>query len=344
MLQILKRCGGRSGISLLAALALVAACDDDPAPPFVVEGVGGLEGVVFFDADQNGVFDPAAGDTAVAGANLALRERGTEQALSGGTATSDAGGRFALTGLPPGTHDLFLDTTSVAAGVSFCRNPTPSTIAIGLVRFVSLGARLACLIPIAEAEAMPIGEFVIVRGIVTAAPGQIRPEASYIEDASGGVQLFDGTLLGAGFEIGDRVEVSATVGAFSGEVELLNVTPTAIDKAFATPVPVTVTATDLAAAGSPPTAPLQGRFVVVLQAEQITEFASGGGRNANFEDASMGVMQVRIEVGLVANSGDVATQFPSGKCYNITGVVGSFGGTAQLKPRTLADMEEVPCT
>lgn len=342
MLDILKRPGQRCWVALLAALVVAAGCENDPAPPFVIEGVGGLEGVVFFDADRNAAFDPSAGDTAVAGARLVVRERGTEQTLSGGQATSNAGGRFAIAGLPPGTHDLFLDTTSVAGGVAFCQNPSPVTITIDLVRFAPVGGRVGCVIAIADAEALPVDEFVTIQGLVTAAPGQIRPEATYLEDASGGTQIFEGTLLPLGIEVGDRIEVSGIVGSFAGEIEILSAQLNTIDKAFAVPVPATVTTAEVAAAGAPPTAPLQGRFVVVLGAMQTSAFASGGGRNAAFNDGS-GTMEVRIEVGLVASSGNVATMFPAGKCYDITGAVGSFNAVAQLKPRTLADMKEVPC-
>ena len=38
------------------------------------------------------------------------------------------------------------------------------------------------------------------------------------------------------------------------------------------------------------------------------------------------------------------TSFGAGKCYDITGILGIFSTTVQLKPRTLADVVEVPCT
>ncbi len=343
MLDTLKRPGQGGRLALLASLVVVAGCEKDPAPPFVVEGVGALEGVVFYDADRNGAFDPSAGDSAVAGARLVVRERGTDQTLSGGEATSDVGGRFSVASLPAGTHDLFLDTTSVAAGVAFCQNPSPVTIAIDLVRFAPVAGREGCVIAIADAEALTEGEFVTIQGLVTAAPGQIRSEATYLEDASGGTQVFDGTFLNLGIEVGDRIEISGTLSSFAGEFEIVGAQLNAIDKAFAVPVPATVTTAEIAAAGAPPTAPLQGRFLMVLKAQQTTAFTGGGGRNASFDDGS-GAMEVRIEVGVIANAGDVATQFPPGKCYDITGALGSFNAVAQLKPRTVADMKEVPCT
>jgi hypothetical protein len=327
----------------IAMLVATGACNGDIAPPFVIEGTGSLEGLIFFDADRNGAFDPPSGDDAAPNVTLLVRVRGTEETFTDGQVTSDANGRFSFTGIPVGTHDLFIDTTTAPAGVAFCQNPLQVSVRNQQVRFVSIEGRGGCIIDIADAEAQGLGAFFTIQGLVTAAPGQIRNEASYIEDATGGVQLFDSDLLGLGIEVGDRIEVSGTIGQFGLEFELLNdVRLNAIVKAFAVPIPDTVTTLEIANAGSPPENPLQGRLVHVLAAEQTSAFATGGGRNAQFDDGS-GVVEVRIDVGLIANAANVATQFPAGSCYNITGVIGSFNSVAQLKPRTLADMVVVPC-
>jgi hypothetical protein len=331
-----------------AVLALAAwACDPEIAPQFVIEGTGALDGLAFADADRNGAFDPSAGDAPVAGVTLVVRERGTEETFTGGTAVSDAGGRFSIAQLPPGTHDLFIDTATVPGGVAFCQNPLQVTIARDRVRFVPVIGRGGCIIDIVEAEAQPQGTFVTVRGLVTAAPGQLRNEASYIQDETGGVQLFDADLRTLGIEVGDRIEISGTLGSFNQELEILdNVTLNDSDKAFAVPVPGELTSAAVAAAGAPPTNPVQGTFVVVRRARQMTAFASGGGRNAQFDDGS-GAMEIRIEVGLVPTAATVATTFPfdpgTPRCYDVTGVIGAFNLVAQLKPRTLADMQEVSC-
>jgi hypothetical protein len=326
-----------------AALALAAACSYDIAPPFVVQGAGALDGLLFADVDRNGIFDPSSGDDPVAGVTLVVRDRGTEQTFTDATVTTDAEGRFTVPQLPLGTHDLFIDTATVPGGVAFCQNPLPVTIARDRVRFLAVGGRLGCVIDILDAEAQPQGSFVTIRGLVTSSPGQLRTEASYIQDATGGIMIFDADIRNLGIEIGDRIEVSGTMGSFGQELELLdNVTLNAIEKAFAVPVPDTLTTAAVAAAGSPATNEVQGTFVTVRRARQMTAFSTGGGRNAQFDDGT-GAVEVRIEVGLVANAADVTTMFPSGQCYNITGVIGAFNLVAQLKPRTLADMEAVSC-
>lgn len=347
---IARRPGLGPVVFVLAALALAAACDTDPAPPFVISGTGGLEGLAFFDADRNGRYDPAAGDNLVIGATVLARERGTNQTLSGGQAVTGNDGRFRIAALPAGTHDLFVDTTTTPIGVFFCQNPTPVTVDINLVRFVAVRGRQGCVIPIAEAEALGAGAFVTVQGIVTAAPGQLRSQGdnAYIEDGSGGVLLFGGALAGRGIAVGDRIEVSGDVALFNDELEIAGaLRVNEIVPQVTNPQPAAVTTADVTAAGSPPTAPLQGRFVRVTRARQMSAFATGGGRNAIFDDGS-GPAELRIESGLIPSSGDVATTFPynpaAPKCFDITAVVGSFRGTGQIKPRVLADMQEVPCT
>ena len=50
-------------LPLALSLALLAACADDPEPPFAVEGTGRVTGRLFFDADNNGLFTPLGGDS-----------------------------------------------------------------------------------------------------------------------------------------------------------------------------------------------------------------------------------------------------------------------------------------
>lgn len=334
----------------VALLCLAAACAADPAPAYVIAGTGGLEGLVFFDADRNGSYDPAAGDDLVAGATVLARERGTTQTLSGGQAVTGADGRFTIAGLPPGTHDLFVDTTTTPAGIFFCRNPSPATVEVDLVRFLAVTGRGGCVIPILDAEALGTGNFVTIQGIVTAAPGQLRSQGdnAYIEDGSGGIQLFGSALAGRGIVPGDRIEVSGDMVLFNGETELAGALQVnEVVPAVVVPQPLAVTTAEVAAAGAPPTAPLQGRFLRLTRAQQMTAFATGGGRNAVFDDGS-GPTEVRIESGLIPTAADVATTFPydpgTPRCYDVTGVLGSFNGVAQVKPRTIADMQEVSCT
>lgn len=327
-----------------AALVALAACDPAIAPPFEIETPGAVEGLAFFDADEDDVFDPAAGDLALAGVRMEVRVRDTEQVLANGTVTSDAQGRFSLQGLPAGTHDLFVDPTTLPQGVVLCENPVPITIEPGVTRFVRLRTRGGCLVPIAEAEAGPQPANVVVRGIVTSFPGQIRGGYTYIQDPTGGIRIFSSALEGQGIDIGDRIEVSGTLSLFNDDFQLSGITLREHQEDAGTVTPQPVTTGAIAAAGPSPAAPIQGTLVKVTAAEVTGAFGSGGVniRNAFIDDGS-GATQIRIEGG-VASEAQAQAFFTVGKCYDIVGVVGNFRGTGQLFPRSLGDATEVPCS
>ena len=142
----------RFGAMTLVAGALFAAgCDSDAAPAFEVEGTGSLEGLVFFDRDRNGIFDPSAGDSLLPNVRVRVQKRGSTEVLAGGEATAGANGRFLIASLPPGTHDLVVDTSS-ARGVKFCQNPIPVDVYLNERQFSALSGRIACIVSIADAQ------------------------------------------------------------------------------------------------------------------------------------------------------------------------------------------------
>jgi DNA/RNA endonuclease YhcR with UshA esterase domain len=339
---------GRHALPLLLAGALLAGCEPDTSPPFTIDEPGAVEGLLFFDADEDAVFDPSDGDYALQGVRLTFRVRGTEQVLGGGTITSDATGRFAVDNLPAGTHDAYVDPASLPAGVILCANPVQVTVEPGVRRFLRLQARGGCLVLIGTAEALDpaAAPVVVIRGIVTSAPSMMRAggDYTYIQDASGGLRIFGSSLATAGLEVGDRLEVSGNLGIFSGDLQLSNPTVRAITKNFGAVTPQATTTGAIAAAGPQAKAALQGTLVKVTAAKLTGAFGSGGIniRNAIIDDGS-GATQIRFETGLYANTADLTAAYTVGKCYDVTGVVGNFNGAGQLFPRQRSDVVEVPC-
>lgn len=332
----------RTGCALLAA-GLLAGCEPDVAPPFEIEAPGAVEGLAYFDADENRAFDPAAGDFALSGVTVQVRERGTTRMLAGATATSDAQGRFVVPALPAGTHDAYVVPESLPEGVIVCANPTNVTVNPDETVFFRLEGRRACLVLIQEAKLQPLGSRVVVRGVVTSTPGQIRAQYVYIQDASGGIRLFTGALNGAGLELGDRIEVTGDIAAFNQDLQLNNVTLRAVDEDFGVIEPRLTTTAEIAASTAPRHA-LRGQLVLVRRAQITGGFGTlSNSLNAQITDASGTPTEIRVETG-VANGTDLPTLFPAGKCYDITAVVGGFNAAAQIFPRSVADMVEVPCS
>lgn len=335
---------GPRALALALGLVGMAAmgCGTDLAPPIEITGEGNIEGFVFFDASEDGIFDPADGDSAVAGVGVVVRSRGTEENLPNGSTSSGTDGRFLLTGMPLGTHDMFIDTLTVPTGISICQNPLRVSVYNDETAFQTVNGRPGCLITILAAKEVPLGEFVIVRGIVTSAPGQIESNFTYIEEATGGLFVFAPALMGQGIEVGDQIEVGGTTTIFSGQFELENVVLRVVTPDVETPVPTLVTTADIAASGADPLDDLQNRFVRVEKAELLEAFtASGNSQNSTIDDGS-GAVTIRIDDG-VWNRNDLDNQYPAGKCYDINGFAANFNGGGQIFPRSDADIVEVPC-
>lgn len=331
-----------AALACLAGLAL-AACEGDMAPQFELEGTGGVEGLVFFDVAEDGVYDPAAGDVPVSGVVVAIQDRGTGNTFSGGTATTGANGRFAVSGIPPGTHDLLIDEGTVPEEVSICQNPLSVTVNIDETGFSEVRGRSGCLITIQAAKEGPLGEFVIVRGIVTSSPNQIDPGFTYIQDETAGARVFGAALNGLGIEVGDQVEIGATAAAFSGDFNFEGASFRALVEDVGEIDPVLATTGEIGASGTNYTHPLQGTFIRIEAAELVAAFGAGGAnaQNGLIDDGS-GPITIRVNDG-VAAPGDLNTIFTVGNCYDINGFGATFAGAGQIFPRSIADIVEVPC-
>lgn len=332
----LSSSGARLVAPMLALAALLAACNEDIAPAFEPVGSGAIAGRLFFDADNNGAYTPVGGDIPFANTGVTILERGTSTVLA--SSQTDAEGAFSIADLPPGTHDLFVDRDELVVGndtLRLCQSPLPVSVYIGEQAFVALNAKLGCVIPISQAVRAAQGDFLTVAGIVTAAPGTFRSDNLYLQDATGGIQIF-GLPGGLGLEVGDSIEVSGTFSPFRTEPEIVSPRVAAnIKKGVGAPDPRVLTTAQLAAVT--PTSSNMGRLVTV-QGVTVGTFASG---NAPIDDGSGGGALVRLD-GNVASAVPQST-FQAGHCYDITGVVGIFDNTPQLKPRGAADITEVPC-
>lgn len=326
-----------AGVMLLA-LAL-AGCAD-VAPPLQISGSGNVEGFIYFDASEDRIFDPSDGDYPMANVGISVRNRGTQDAF--GSATTGTDGRFTVASVPVGTHDMFIDTLTVPAGISICQNPVRVSVYVSETQFSEVNARPGCLITIQDAKDASVGDFVIVRGVVTSAPNQIEASFAYIEEATGGLFLFAPALSGQGIVVGDVIEVGGTTTIFSGQLELENVVLRDLVTGGPVPQPLLVATAEIASSGSDPFDDLQNRFVRVENAELLEAFsASGNEQNSTIDDGS-GVLTIRIDDG-VADRTTLDNILTAGACYDINGFAANFNGGGQIFPRSLADIVEVTC-
>ena len=320
----------------LAALALfMSACDDEPAPPFTVEGTGSVSGQLFYDADNNGQFTPIGGDTLLVGVPLRLVERADNDVIA--ETTTSAAGTFTFAGVPLGTHSLqVMATPEVTGALVFCTNPVPASVYADENRFLAVAGKLGCVIPIAQAEAQVQGTNVTITGIVTTSQGDFRGDNAYIQDLTGGMNVF-GISASLGLQRGDSIEVTGVLSNFGGELQINSPRITTIKRGVGEVAARERTASQMATAT--PLAADVGRLLVIRGAT-VTNLTSATDRDGTITDAT-GSVALRLD-------SNALTTFPlgtfqAGKCYDITGILGIFNGTAQLKPRIRTDVVEVTC-
>jgi hypothetical protein len=337
-----------AGAAVVLGVALLAACETPSTPPqFEIEGTGAVEGRLFLDEIRDGFYDPAGGDQPLAGVQVVLRDRGTTQVLAG-PVTTDEGGQFSFGEVRPGTHDLFViydaDDDPLPFDAVVCQNPLPVSVYRGEPAAVPVAARDACLITIAEARELGVGEFVNIRGVVTSYPGQVQSSYVYIQDATGGIQFFTSALNDAGLEIGDLIDVSGVLDEFANTLQLTNVQLNEVEPGVGAPAPRPTTTAEIAAEAWDPSGALQGMLVVVRGAELQSPFDSGGNRNARIDDGS-GPGLLRVASGISGSGDAILTNLglTVGACYDIVGLAGGFGSDGQLFLRSADDIEEVPC-
>jgi hypothetical protein len=179
-----------------------------------------------------------------------------------------------------------------------------------------------------------------VIGTVTSTLAQISTGEVYIEDATGGIQLFSPT--GGTLSLGDVVSVSGTLATFSNELEI---SPATINTQVAgTPLtPFDVTSFAAASAAGDVHANLQGRLIRIKAGKLIDVFTTGAGRNAQIDDGS-GAVSVRYDSHVVTDTTVLKTTYTAGHCYNWTGILKAFTNPGvELFPRSLADVTEVAC-
>jgi DNA/RNA endonuclease YhcR with UshA esterase domain len=246
--------------------------------------------------------------------------------------------------------------TATASGIRFCQNPIPVSVYIGERNFRSLGGRVACIISIAQA-AQTRNTPVVIQGIVTAAPNQLRSggDYTYIQDETGGIRVFGSSLAGRGIEVGDRIEVTGSVSVFNADLQLSNPVLGSIQKNAFQVVPQNTTTGAIRAAGGDSENQLLGVLVRIPRARLEAAFGAAAGAGAPAPNARNawinggdGMTQLRFETGVVAGTTAEAqallnSQFTVGRCYEIIGVTGTFQNDGQVFPRTLSDIREVPC-
>jgi len=185
--------------------------------------------------------------------------------------------------------------------------------------------------PVTGAPASPYnGQTVTVSGVVYVKGGTYNSGTHYIQSATGGMQFFKNA---SGLFVGDEVEVTGAVSAFSGEIQINNPSVTVLGNP-GEPTPTSTTPGGILAAAEP--YEWVGEFVAVTG--QIT--AKTG--NSEFRMMNTGggpdTLICYVDTDTQINLG----QMEIGEIYLVKSPVTNYNGLIELKPRQQSDLVENP--
>jgi len=297
---------------------------------------GALSGIVFRDENANGSYD-AGTDTPGSGMTISLFAGSAVTTDTQAVAITAPDGTYGFNRLRPGPYTISIrspaPTIQIAGDTIRTFQVPPAGTAADTVVFTG---SLVVTIRLAK---LASGSIVAIEGVVTAPQGAYRPAKDnlYMQDTSGGVQVFDLDSTVNIFQLGDSIRVIGRMGAFGGELEIVRIDattrPTAVKLGTGTvPAARFLTGAEIFART------YEGELAFTANARlRFAPTGTTGGYNLRFEAAAGDTFTVRIESPL-------ATPVPrsfwrAGGGYNLTGALGSFNAGAQLKPRSASDIQ-----
>ncbi|MBB6023409.1 DNA/RNA endonuclease YhcR with UshA esterase domain [Paenibacillus sp. JGP012] len=181
-------------------------------------------------------------------------------------------------------------------------------------------------ITVAEARTKAVGTTVTVEGVVTSQPGLFGGQGFYLQDDTAGIYVFQNT---SGFNVGDKVKVTAPTTVYNSEFELTDVV--AIEKTGTASVPAPALVTAISDAN-------QGQLVQLknVTVQNIISATPAG----SFEFDAVAEDGTSTHVRVDTRTGVSETNFPyaAGDKLDITGIAAIFKDVYQLKPRSLDDI------
>jgi beta-lactamase superfamily II metal-dependent hydrolase len=253
----------------------------------------------------------------------------------------------------PGDH-IFSFSTSVAPATTPGAKSIPVTATDAQLRSTGANAALfvnpSTLSTIAQAkvdttpaDTVPdlLGQVVKVRGVVTSIDFRSSTGIEYyIQDTTGGIDVFNSTTDFGPFTLGTNVEVVGAVAQFNGLTEITPNSITTLPGGTLPPVsPQVITLTQLANGGGSGE-PLEGQLVTIngVSITSGTYPASGSSGNVTIGDGvNSGTMRIN-------SATDIDGSPTTGGQFSVTGLVtqsdttNPFDSGYQILPRALTDI------
>ncbi|GGE44942.1 hypothetical protein GCM10011391_24730 [Pullulanibacillus camelliae] len=186
------------------------------------------------------------------------------------------------------------------------------------------------LMPIAKARAEQDGGSVTVEGVVTTTPGIWGGQGFYLQDASGGVYVYQSKE--SNLKIGDKVKISAKKTTYNGEVELSDLIQFTPEGTAEVPKPQVVSEVSDSNQGE----------LVTLEDIKVKNISDPDSYGTFKFDAVNGkhTTRVRIDSRSGLDYTDFTKKYKRNATLTLTGVASIFKGTYELKPRSESDIAE----
>lgn len=179
-------------------------------------------------------------------------------------------------------------------------------------------------VTVAQARQLPLNTEVVLLAVLTATDQFGGP--AYLQDSTAGIALFDPLVHGDGlFNIGDQVWISASMGEYSGQIQLVNVESVELVNTGVAVSPTSVTLSQLG--------DYEGQLVTISDFTfDVAEGVFFPNTNYNITDVTA-TAEVRID-GNTDLVGQNRPEVPT----SITGVVGRYQTFLQILPRFIPDL------
>ncbi|NGZ77730.1 endonuclease [Saccharibacillus sp. VR-M41] len=188
------------------------------------------------------------------------------------------------------------------------------------------GSSIPELSTIAAARSQAEGTVVTLEGVVTTEPGAFGGQAFYLQDATGGIYVYQSE---SGFRQGDKIRVTAPLALYNTELELT--TPVAIEKTGTAELPQPAVAETVTDAN-------QGQLIQLknVTVSNVVSATPAG----TFEFDAVSETGTTTHVRVDGRTGLTQDQFAYGEGdkLDVTGVAAIFRGAFQLKPRGASDI------
>ena len=176
---------------------------------------------------------------------------------------------------------------------------------------------------------------VTVEAVVHTAQGTFRTDNAFIQDATGGILLFN-VPAGAGLAVGDSIRVTAAIDWFNGELELVRFSsssPPVIEDLGTGAMPLSRTISGLQFLSRS----FEGQLIRLGSAvvDSVGAPTSAGAYTAFVTATDGSELQVRIEKTSIGIPGST---WVVGSAYDVVGALSHFRGVPQVKPRSAADV------